>query len=212
MLLIGAVYKVHNNCLFHHIANALDERLMSRVRRDIVVSVLNRGKLDNEAMCDAVLVAHEFPGLARALNQRGKKKRGRERGKERKRKTKNEKRERRKEKYKKTRRKEEKEKKEKRRRKKVGIGFTHLQPFRRVVLPSFERLDIGAVGGWMETCVFEGQEAVTSLRNMVSHPLGNKERRFCVGWEGVSGSGTRLRLRRVKPTAFTSSYLASGLN
>ncbi len=54
--LVNGVTEVNHNSLLHHIPDALDKRLMNRIRCHIVVSVLRRRKLSNKPMCQSVLL------------------------------------------------------------------------------------------------------------------------------------------------------------
>lgn len=52
---IHTIHEIHNDSLGHHISDALDKSLMGGISRDVVVPVLERLKLDNKAMSDAIL-------------------------------------------------------------------------------------------------------------------------------------------------------------
>jgi len=48
--------EVHYDCLFHQPINAFDKGQMRRVLGDVVISIFDRRKLDDETVCDAVLL------------------------------------------------------------------------------------------------------------------------------------------------------------
>jgi len=52
---IHTIRKIHNDGLGHHVSYGLDKSLVGGISRDVVVPVLDRLKLDNKAMSDAVL-------------------------------------------------------------------------------------------------------------------------------------------------------------
>ena len=71
--------KVYHDCLFHQPINAFDKGQMRRVLGDVVISILDRSKLDDETVCDAILLLGSqklHDAQIKGKREKGEKKRG----------------------------------------------------------------------------------------------------------------------------------------